>query len=646
MTRLYRQALGWALVLALLLHSTAAAPASNSTKITQPADALVSADNDGENSSLCKSKDTEIDCDQTEYSEYMACVEAKRAIRKKRHTSCSDNIAATASSADTSNQSAVILDNYSALSQCEFDRQRCLVGCQMDSTCESGCPSPCPGSSSSDSSDVVCPGEYHTCVANCKPGQSCETTCKNLCPGAFRPLGYKTVIFEGHNGDQQEKIQVPIGIGHNITTIIKLNNYINTTNHINVPTNINNTNFNTVHLYTNQTEGGAFGLGQTKDGDCCFAVQPKSCRTSTSGLRCHHRRHRTCGKQCTSRVIHAQSQTSCNRRGKCNAKVSYVPEPSPRCHYVPQWPYVTCGGQQGQGRNCNGCYDHYGLGYQQPSVPRRCHSCYDDGFDSGPLYRQGPVYRPNYYHQPPPPYYMNPPSYGYPYYPQPAPPPPSMYPYPPPPSRSNGYDEEYTDEEMYPSEDMFPGDDEYSGHEPANEERFNEEEWEQVVQKCKVVNVDENTVIIKNCTMADLGDNPYAASRVEEGTEQGKQQDEIVGADRDIPEDTFRSPLAYQNYQNYDPYYNYPPPNAGYYGGPPPPYYYPQYGQFGARPSGHGQRSAPRRSDVALRPVENFDRNGAEIIEEGNNDDGDESWTHDEEDLIAKGFEVVEEKDM
>lgn len=195
---------------------------------------------------------------------------------------------------------------------------------------------------------------------------------------------------------------------------------------------------------------------------------------------------------------------------------------------------------------------------------------------------------------------------------------------------------------MYPSDDMFPGDDEYSGHEPANEERFNEEEWEQVVQKCKVVNVDENTVIIKNCTMADLGDNPYAASRVENGAEQG--EGEKVAADVDIPEEMFRSPV----YQNYEPYYNYPPPNAGYFGGPPPPYYYPQYGQYGARPSGHGHRSrsASRRSDVALRPAENFDRNGAEIIEEGNDDDGDESWTHDEEDLVAKGFEVVEEKDM
>lgn len=656
MTSLKRSAIGLAVVLALLVSATVAAPASNSSKVSSPTEALTLTDDsshppseaNAEDETLCNSQATEVDCNQTEYSEYMQCVEMKRTIRKKRQAICPN--------ANLSNSAGVNVvgvpnvapteADVSVLSNCEFERQKCVVGCQGDATCALGCPTTCADSSVDGGADPSCLAEYHSCVANCSPGQPCDTTCKSLCPGAFRPIGYKTVIFQGHDGDEQERVQVPIGIGHNITTIIRLNNYINTTNHINVPTNINNTNLNTVHIYSNKTEGGAFGLGLTKEGDCCFAVQPKSCRTSTSGLRCHHRRHKTCGHQCTSRIIHAQTQKTCNRRGKCSAKVTYVPEPTPNCHYTHQWPYVSCGGQQTRSRNCNGCYDHYGSDHQQPSVPARCMACYDDGYDMGPLYRQGPVYRPSYYHQPqpppPPPYYMSAPGYSYGYYPPPPPPPmyaPQMY-----PNYAQGQEDAYPSEESYPSDDMFPGDDEYSGHEPTEETRFNEEEWEQVVQKCKVINVDDNTVIIKNCTMADLGDNPYAASRVSADTEKENSMasgkvDMAAGA---VDEERMMAPYPYQ-YPPYNPYYNYPPPNAMYYGGAPPPAYnyYPPYGMPAAQlATGHSARARNGASAV-------HNHYGADIVEgDTTQSEDDDVWPQDEEDLFGKGFEKVEEVDM
>lgn len=633
-----------AVILAILVSTCIAAPsAQNITKIHSGVVALddenAKESSGGQpetitNEKLCNSKDTELDCDQTEYSEYMKCLDTKRTIRKKRQATCpiANSLISPTNVTEAENATQV----QSVLSECEFERNKCVVGCQGDSTCVFGCQS------CGDENPINCSNEYHNCVANCVSGQVCETTCKSLCPGAFRPLGYKTVIFQGHDGDRTERVQVPIGIAHNITTIIKLNNYINTTNHINVPTNINNTNINTVHLYTNATEGGRFGLGETKDGACCFAVQPKSCRTSTSGLRCHHRRHRTCGNQCTSRIIHAQKKNTCDRRGKCRSNVSYVPEPTTKCHYANQWPYVSCGSQRGQ-RSCEGCYDHYSNNnqYYQPSVPRRCMSCYDDGHDVGPRYRQGPYYRPNYYHQPP--CYMTGSCFqmggGYGYYPPPPPPPPPQMYYPMHDPVDNQPGQQEYHEESYADEDQYPGDDgdEYSGYEPAEETHFNEAEWDQIVQKCKVIKMDENTVIIKNCTETDLGDNPYAAVRVAD--DKDKADSKLTGIPRaayktDLDEGQMMAPLPpYYQYAPYNYYYNYPPPPpmAGYYAPPPPYNYY--------------SNAQPRKSHPpadAIRP-DYYDNYGSE--------DGDEPvleddfWRHDEErELVEKGFEKVEEK--
>lgn len=153
-------------------------------------------------------------------------------------------------------------------------------------------------------------------------------------------------------------------------------------------------------------EGGDYGLGATEDGSCCIVVRAKSCSTTTSGPKCQHRKHKTCDdKVCTARIMHAQHRRRCNRNGECQRKLVYIPEPGPqKCVQIDQWPYVVCGTEVSKNRNCDGCYDHYGYGFEnyhgRGSRPE-CRGCFDDAWDEGQRYRRGPVLRPFYYHQPP-----------------------------------------------------------------------------------------------------------------------------------------------------------------------------------------------------------------------------------------------------
>lgn len=113
----------------------------------------------------------------------------------------------------------------------------------------------------------------------------------------------------------------------NITTVIRLTNVIENNNIINVPTTLNNTNINNIHVYSNKSsnKGGKFGLGYTEDGPCCWSLKPASCKTTTVGLKCRHKRLRTCGSQCQKKVINS------NRA---------------QCMQIPQYPYMMCPPQQ------------------------------------------------------------------------------------------------------------------------------------------------------------------------------------------------------------------------------------------------------------------------------------------------------------
>ncbi|XP_035780241.1 uncharacterized protein LOC118460224 isoform X2 [Anopheles albimanus] len=194
----------------------------------------------------------------------------------------------------------------------------------------------------------------------------------------------------------------------NVTTIIRLTAVVNNTNHIHMPTTLNNTNVNNIHIYSNQSNGDWPQDTVTKDENCCTAIRPKSCHTTAQGIRCHHRRFRTCGPQCTAPIIHVQKRKRCQpTKGNCEEKIAYVPQPTekPTCVYIDQWPFVVCGKIANMTVVCAGCYDHYGQGHEayqaRFNMQQQCIGCYDDAFDTGPLYRRGPVLRPFYYHEAP-----------------------------------------------------------------------------------------------------------------------------------------------------------------------------------------------------------------------------------------------------
>lgn len=131
----------------------------------------------------------------------------------------------------------------------------------------------------------------------------------------------RNIIIENDNDTQYYRGYVETAA--NITTVIRLVNHINNTNIINMPTTLNNTNINNIHIFqnTSSNEGGKFGVGFDETGSCCYAAKPKTCKQSTAGPKCHYRKQRVCGRQCTKKIIYP------NRN---------------QCSYTPQWPYVRC----------------------------------------------------------------------------------------------------------------------------------------------------------------------------------------------------------------------------------------------------------------------------------------------------------------
>lgn len=163
-------------------------------------------------------------------------------------------------------------------------------------------------------------------------------------------------------------------------------------------------------------------------------------------------------------------------------------------------------------------------------------------------------------------------------------------------------------------DDLFPGDDDFSGSNPVNDK-----DWETVVQKCKVINADDNTVIIKNCTNADLDQNPYAA----QPSQDDKGEGNIDGPYYQQPyPQSYAQPYGQQYAQAYNPY-GYGPQ---FYPGP-------QYGpQIGVKP--------PRRNN-------NFDEETFSPDDFANDTNPDDFWDNNEEDieksLTDRGFEKENE---
>lgn len=430
----------------------------------------------------------ETDCIDTEYDAYTKCLESNKSVRRKRQAVCP------------------FAEKQKECTQLNFD---CTSNCNNDLNCVQLCP--------------ICPITdcENDCEASCGQDDSCHSECSDACN-----VGGYSLNLVDENGELNKVHSSKLGSGHNITTIIKLTNIVNNTNIVNVPTNINSTNINNIHVYANSTEG-KYGLGEDETGSCCYAVRPKSCNPSSAGVRCHHRRHKTCGDQCTSRIIHVQSRKRCQMTGECQNRVSYVPQPSrQQCHYIDQWPHVSCGGggggYNGHGRmerTCDGCYDHYGNGYDNQygggyDAPD-CNGCYDDAWDMGQYYRRGPVFRPFYYHEPP--CYITgtchnnygndcgygcyghenvDPSWGY--------------------NQNNGYDDGnnyHNDRNNDNSNIIYPDEFDASNENGSGFSEVVDNDWGVELQKCNVVE-DDGTITIKNCTNSAMNSNPFAGSPV------------------------------------------------------------------------------------------------------------------------------------
>uniref|UniRef100_A0A182PUU1 Uncharacterized protein n=1 Tax=Anopheles epiroticus TaxID=199890 RepID=A0A182PUU1_9DIPT len=306
----------------------------------------------------------------------------------------------------------------------------------------------------------------------------------------------RTVIVHPHDEEDEEENSVHYRVPVNVTTVIRLTNVVNNTNHIHMPAVVNSTNVNNIHVYANLTKPAKDDAKER----CCTVVGPKSCQTTTEGVRCTRDRFKSCGPQCTSDVIHVQKRQRCTRAtGECKEKIVYVPQPEkPTCVYVDDWPYVACGKLANMSVICAGCYDHYGYGYTayngHARIQDKCRGCYDDAFDMGPRYRRGPVLRPYYYHQPPcflmgtcPTNYVD---CG--------------------PEGCFGHDRidpawgaQPFEPALNPSNVLYYDPDDYQ---ETNEES---DDWGVPAEKCVVV-TDGSTITIKNCT--EGANNPYMAA--------------------------------------------------------------------------------------------------------------------------------------
>ncbi|XP_037047568.1 uncharacterized protein LOC119082218 [Bradysia coprophila] len=403
----------------------------------------------------CMLESEESACNQTEYEAYKECVhnESKNDVRKRRQSPCPQN-----------NLESLV----SIKENCKRANFDCRIGCGDDENCQAQCP--------------VCPINVDELIAS---NNSTDES-------------HRTIIVE--NDQTVDKFQT-INAAGNVTTVIRLTNIINTTSSaVSEPT------VDGGMQLVNET-GGEFGLGVNANGSCCYVVHPKTCTSTSNGRRCHHRREKMCGRICTAKVVHVQARRRCTSSG-CHKKISYIPQPKPpKCIHTRKWPYVACGQSHSYSSNCDGCYDHYDDDNTiNDSNNNDCDGCYDDGFDYGPLYRQGPVFRPLFYHVPPCyivgtclPYPISMDyGYGYGYFG-------GRY------DHKRRHHEEIEDEEL-DFDDVEDADyDLVKSTAPANKTDHVADDWAIELQKCKVVS-DNGTIEIRNCTTEDIEENPYAGA--------------------------------------------------------------------------------------------------------------------------------------
>lgn len=318
---------------------------------------------------------TEV-CHSTDYQSYVNCVRK----RHKRSTDC-ENSCDSGNCIDTCNT-------------CDCD------SCNYNN-CENSCNSCC---SSCCSNYIACRTNHcchKTCQAQCD-NTRCRSTCRKNCFETVRKTSEEIFIPQPSGGGSSQSAGQNSSLinnnRHNVTTIIHLNNVINNTNIIDVPININNTNEQNITLYTADTNNTS---GSQRE-QCCTVIGPRQC-VSQPTPKCFHYRSKQCGAYCTANIVHKEEKQVCESYYpgapmNCRQQIYYIPQPTPRCVYQSVWPYVSCGIQRSY-VGCEGCYNHYVN--QHSNNYLQCSSqCYDEGYQVGPMYRQGPYYRPMYGHAP------------------------------------------------------------------------------------------------------------------------------------------------------------------------------------------------------------------------------------------------------
>lgn len=298
----------------------------------------------------CKNEVQNEKCNEMDYSAYVQCI--RKRIRR-----------------------SVDYDDCDTCNDCNCDY------CNSNE-CQPFCTSCCRETSCSTSS--CC---HKSCHSQCRTSR-CRQKCRKSCSET-------TVI-----GSLPQVAGSSLG---NITTVITLNTALNNTNIIDVPIVLNNTNINKPTFESSIQQSGQSNQQGTTQQNCCNVVGQRQCYPQPyfPFRQCYHPKAYRCGNICGSHTMHTQSY---------NQQDFYIPQPSPRCYYQQYWPYVSCGSYQQH--SCEGCYDHYSSGGTPPSS---CSSgCYDEGYDLGWMYRQGPFFQRSYGFQPPSYLFEN--NYGFPGY--------------------------------------------------------------------------------------------------------------------------------------------------------------------------------------------------------------------------------------
>lgn len=158
-----------------------------------------------------------IECDSSNYESYVDCQRAKRAKRNVCDYDCEGG------------------DCGDECNTCDCDE---CSGFSTSSCCSNCC------SATRCRTTSCC---QRTCRVACRD-TSCRTSCKKSCYKGLKKDSSSSTV----NSQTKNNVTLENDNKHNITTIIHLNNIINTTNLIDVPITLNNTNVNNITVLSEE----------------------------------------------------------------------------------------------------------------------------------------------------------------------------------------------------------------------------------------------------------------------------------------------------------------------------------------------------------------------------------------------------------